>query len=154
MGIVVKCRCGEVVDYNNWKSHIRRKGEKGKHKTIKIINNNTGEEVETHKEASELGWISKKDKGGRNKEKVEQEYKDYAETITGKILETDVKIHPYVYQNFVNVMGMMPKKYPTDNEEVFNKYLLDIAIFFRLVTDSILPWGDEVAEAIMKQYNQ
>ena len=154
------CRCGVEGDWLDWFKHIRTDGEHG---IAKIVNEDIGESVDSQKAAQDKGWLeagrTKGKRKSRNKvnqkderEKVKKEEpKQYAETITGEVLQTNVKIHPYVYESFVQVMGMMPKKYPKDDKETFSKYILHLSIFFRLVTNSMLPWGDQLAKSIMQQ---
>jgi hypothetical protein len=159
------CICGVEGNWLDWFKHIRTDGEHG---IAKIINEDIGESVDSQKAAQDKGWLeagrTKGKRKSRNKvnqkgesEKVKKEEfskeepKRYAETITGEVLQTNVKIHPYVYESFVQVMGMMPKKYPKDDKETFSKYILHLSIFFRLVTNSMLPWGDQLAKSIMQQ---
>ncbi len=161
----VICKCGEEyefesMDYYVSKTNHTRHSEKGKHGIEKIINMDTGETVETEKDAINEGWIlSTRDMGKYNKAQQKTNRKKSGSssanksTIVGELLNTEVYIHPYVYENFIHCMNIWPDRYQADDAESFSQYILDMVIFFRMATDQILPWGDLLAESVFGEVN-
>jgi hypothetical protein len=148
------CSCGEQVMPPDWLRHMRFSENKDRdHKVEKIIELNSGIKVEDAEEAKKKWGVSV---GKLKKTKADIETGPREETeiikthVLGEVTQTEILIHPYIYELFYQAMLMFPKDYPEDSEDNLSRFLLELALHFRACTDGSLPWEDAMSERIEK----
>ncbi len=147
--IRIVCKCGDEIPPNYMLPHCNMFPEK-KHGIDHYINTETGEVAANAKEAFAKGWDEKYAGLQNSMPPSKFSKRSFAATTTGRVLKTEVSIHPYVYETFVQSMGFMPEAYKVDDQQTFSHFILHLALFYRSVTNSMLPWGDGLADAIRR----
>lgn len=151
-GYDLKIICGTCgYESKTWMEHMNHgRDDDQKHTYEKIVNTETGESVASIKKARERGWMLHSSKKGREKEQKKIERETQRTSIKGEVLETKTYIHPYVYELFIQSMSMFDD-YENDDQETFSRFILDLAIFYRLMTNQLLPWGDTLVESLYQK---
>ena len=151
-GYKLKIVCGTCGhESESWIEHMNHgKDDDEKHTYKKIINTDTGESVASIKKAREKGWMTSSREKAREKSQKRIERETKKTSIKGEVLETQTYIHPYVYELFIQSMSMFDD-YENDDQETFSRFILDLAIFYRLMTNQLLPWGDTLVESLYQK---
>ena len=161
--IKVVCECGDEFEtdrINFFKerrqhlSSIAKKKDGKSHSIKEIIDTDTGEKAESEGEAIDKDLIiSRKEyKMIKDKFNIDDNPQDNSKqggekvniktSIKGEVLETEVPIHPWVFDTFVIAMNVWPERYEKDEQINFGKFIFDVVVFFRNVTMPFLDWDN------------
>ena len=159
--IKVICECGDEFETDRINYYVKRqqhlssiandKDDKS-HSIEEIIDTDTEKKAESEREAIKKDLIisrkeyrlikNKLNEGdnSQNDSKQGEKKVNIKTSIKGEVLETEVPIHPWVFDTFVIAMNVWPDRYEKDEQINFGKFIFDVVAFFRNVTMPFLDW--------------